>query len=367
MRWLDLIHRWTGGLIGLLLALLGLSGTILLWKQQWISAPGSDDPARQDVASLAAQLDRLANVAPADRPASILFASDGFGLSQLGYGRGHGAYANQGGEIVARWDSVWARPELWLFDLHHHLLIGEAGETISGIAGLVGLGFIVTGAILWWRTRRTFRLRLLPRRLTRSAILTHHRDLGILVAPLLAISMTTGMMLTLRPVASVMLAPFSTAGELDGMIKPPAIRGSALPARIDWQRVLARARQRFPDAEVRLVRMPREAGDLVQLRMRQPAEWLPNGRTMLWFDPADARLVEARDAMTLSPGLRAFNALFPLHAAMVGGIAYRLALTLAGVALTLLGTLAVWSFWARGGRRAKRTASRTPIAPLPAE
>ena len=30
MKLLDTLHRWTGGLIGLVLALLGLSGTILL-------------------------------------------------------------------------------------------------------------------------------------------------------------------------------------------------------------------------------------------------------------------------------------------------------------------------------------------------
>ena len=58
--------------------------------------------------------------------------------------------------------------------------------------------FIVTGAILWWRTRRTFRLRLWPRRLTRPAILMHHRDLGIAVAPLLLLTAVTGTMMIFR-------------------------------------------------------------------------------------------------------------------------------------------------------------------------
>ena len=31
MKTLSFIHRWTGGFLGLILAILGLSGTILLW------------------------------------------------------------------------------------------------------------------------------------------------------------------------------------------------------------------------------------------------------------------------------------------------------------------------------------------------
>ena len=32
MKWLDLLHRWTGGVIGLVLGLLGLTGCLLVWK-----------------------------------------------------------------------------------------------------------------------------------------------------------------------------------------------------------------------------------------------------------------------------------------------------------------------------------------------
>ena len=36
MFWVALIHRWTGAFIGLLLAVLGLSGTLLLYKDAWL-------------------------------------------------------------------------------------------------------------------------------------------------------------------------------------------------------------------------------------------------------------------------------------------------------------------------------------------
>ncbi len=43
-----------GGLIGLVLALMGLSGTILLYEHLWIGVPGTGDPLRGDLATVAA-------------------------------------------------------------------------------------------------------------------------------------------------------------------------------------------------------------------------------------------------------------------------------------------------------------------------
>src|SRR3546814_19586551 len=65
--------------------------------------------------------------------------------------------------------------------------------------------------------------------------------------------------------------------------------------------MLAEAHRRFPTAEFRILSLPRRAGDPISLRMRQPAEWLPNGRTTLWFDAATGRLLGARDALAMAP------------------------------------------------------------------
>jgi uncharacterized iron-regulated membrane protein len=66
---------------------------------------------------------------------------------------------------------------------------------------------------------------------------------------------------------------------------------------------------------------------------------------MAWFDPATGKMVATRDAQGLPLGSRIANLDYPLHAAKVGGLAYRLVMTVSGVTLTLLGTLAVVTFW----------------------
>ena len=57
MIWLSILHRWTGAFIGLLLALMGLSGAILLWEGEWVSLPGANDPLAENAVQIAAVTD----------------------------------------------------------------------------------------------------------------------------------------------------------------------------------------------------------------------------------------------------------------------------------------------------------------------
>ena len=139
MKLLALLHRWAGGIVGLLLAVIGLSGTVLVWEEAWIGLPGADDALRADAAAMG----RVVQAALAEDPAlsRVTFADERMGLHQAIYADGGGAYLTQGGEIVDRWGSLWGRPELWLFDLHHYLFLGENGIYVTGTLGLLLFAF----------------------------------------------------------------------------------------------------------------------------------------------------------------------------------------------------------------------------------
>lgn len=353
MRLIDILHRWLAGTIGLLLAVLGVSGALLVHKDVWVDAPGARGAPVQDTAAPAAAAQRM--MSDPDPPRSIIFASRDFGLHRLSYEGQRGAYADQAGEVVTRWDSQWERPEIWLFDLHHHLFWGDTGEVAAGVAGLAGLGFVVTGLILWWPLRRSWEFRLWPRSPSRFAILRHHRDWGVLLAPVLALSLVTGSTMVFRPVANLILGP-GAAAEVDASLASPPPRPAKLADDLDWGGMIETARRLHPDAEVRILSLPRGGNGLISLRLRQPAEWLPNGRTTLWFAADTGELVHARDALKLPPRAQAYNALYPLHAAKVGGLPYRLLMTLSGLTLGLFGTLTVWTFWFARRPRTRREA-----------
>ena len=347
MRTLSAIHRWAGAFIGLLLALLGLSGAILVWEGEWVTLPGAGDPIAENVGRIAAVTDRGAESGELSR---ITFASEEIGLHHLTYADGGGAYVRQNGQLVDSWSSQWDRPELWLFDLHHHLFAGHTGETITGIAGLAGLAFVVTGLILWWRSRRRFSLRLWPERFAPGPIVRHHRDLGVVVAPLLVLSMGTGALMLFSPLRTVLIGE-----EVRPQVELPAAVAAATPI----EAALRASNQRFPGARLRRLTMPSGPGDPITVRMKQPEEWTPNGRTQLTFDARTGEPLSVEDPLGSNRAAFISEKLYPLHSAKVGGLAMKLAMTVSGLALALLGSLATYSFWSR--RSAAHSRRRKPL------
>lgn len=356
MQLLALLHRWAGGIAGLLLAVIGLSGTVLVWEESWIGLPGADDPLRADPR----QIGQAVAAALAEEPAlsRITFADDRIGLHQAIYADGGGAYLTQAGTVVDRWDSLWGRPELWLFDLHHYLFLGESGKYLTGTLGLLLLAFSVTGLILWWRTRKTFKFRLWPARMTRSAIVRQHRDIGVVASPLLIIAALTGSFMIFPALSDALLAPWAKAA--DEAPAPPAATGSVGPD-TDWEAVMANAQAAFHEALPRRLALPKEPGAPLALRMKQASEWTPNGRTYVYLDPVTAEVLAADDPARSDIASAIAEKYYPVHAGKVGGVLWQLMLTFSGLTLVLLGTLATWSFWfakpAGPGMRPQRRAA----------
>ena len=351
MKLLDILHRWTGGLLGLVLFLMGLTGAILVHKDDWVILPGADDARVTDVEVIGDATARLIEGQPWTQ--GIIYAGDRFGLNQLRSAEGGGAYTTQTGEIVTRWSSQWERPELWLFDFHHHFFAGDTGEWVIGSAGLATIFFVISGVILWWRTRKTFKFRLWPKRMSRPAIVMQHRDLGVVFAPLLFLSALTGTMMIFRPVAMLVVAPFGPPSQVVESLTAPKFKSGAFKRDVDWRAIISTAHARFPDAQIRILSLPKKDGDPIAIRMKRAAEWLPNGRSTLWLDAATGKLLGSRDALAMPTTAQVFNGAYPLHAAKVGGLPYRLLMTLVGLAMAMLGGFALWTFWFKGGRKVK--------------
>lgn len=342
MKLLSWIHRWTGAFLGLVLAVLGLTGALLVWEGEWISLPGAHDPLQENVASMGAIVERAAATGELSR---VTFASDEIGLHQLVYADGSGAYIRQNGEVAERWTSQWERPELWLFDLHHHLFAGKTGETFTGIAGIAGLGFVLTGIVLWWRGRASFRPTLLPKRFEPGPIVKHHRDLGLLVAPFVTLSMFTGVMMLFEPVRSVLIG-------VEQRPKQTLRAGKEVDAR----ETLLLTKAMFPHAVLRRITLPSTSSEPIAVRIRQSFEWTPNGRTQITFGPDGTVAVENARAANLSAALT--EKLYPVHSAKIGGLVMKVLMTLSGLGLFVLGTFAVYSFWTRRSKRRHRKSTR---------
>ena len=228
-----------------------------------------------------------------------------------------------------------------MFELHHYLLLGEVGKTITGVLGLLLLAFTITGAILWWRTRKTFKFRLWPARYTASAIVRHHRDMGVVASPLLLIAAATGTMMVFPAISSVLLLPIATS---DAKRELPTDLASG-SENTDWAVVMANAQSAYHSAAARRLMMPAASGEPIAIRFRQDFEWTPNGRSYAWVAPESGAIVAKDDPAMGNTASAVVEKFYPIHAAKVGGFLWRIAMTFAGLALVLLGLFASWSFW----------------------
>ena len=168
---------------------------------------------------------------------------------------------------------------------------------------------------------------------------------------MLLVSFLTGLGMLFSSAAKIALSPFGT---LVPSAKPPTVEPVLRPAQIST--MLREAKARFPDAELRRLTVPAKPDGAYSVRMRQPFEWTPNGRTTLFFD-LSGKIARIDDPAGSSQATSINEKFYPVHTGKAGGLLWKLAMTLSGLSLALLGSLAVWSFWIRRlvHRRSRRT------------
>lgn len=339
------LHAWAGTALAVMAVVFGLTGSVLVFEDDWIRATVPAARARVDLdpARLGAALDRLelteAGLTSVVLPGGAVGAHRLY-LADEGFG-----YADGNGAVVDRWRGA-ARAETWVFDLHHELLAGHTGKLVAGSAGLALALMILTGLVVWIPAWRATGWRVVPRSGARRELIGSHRNLGLFFAlPLLMFSLT----------GAAIVFHGTTQTLLGGASKPTIPEVGA--GDIDWTRALASAQARFPQATLRMVSWPAAPGKPATIRMRQPGEWHPNGRTTVTIDPATSQVVATSDAHALPAGMRAYNALYPLHASSVGGWLYDGITVLGGLAMAGLGGVGAWAFVARPRSRSRRSAS----------
>jgi uncharacterized iron-regulated membrane protein len=340
MRTLRLVHAWAGLALCLILAILGLSGALLVFKADYLRAtlPGAAASFNADPKQLGAALETIEARYQSEGLTYVVLGSSEMALHQVGLGEGAGAYVDQAGAEIARW-SKNARVEEWLFDLHHYLLAGKTGMLIAGLAGLCAVVMIISGLTLWLPTARAFGWRLWPRTLKRRDLLAHHRDLGVMLSAPLLIFVITGAALVFPEQSRAVLNAVT-------LTPPPAAqqKREASAGDIDWGHALSTAMRRYPGAQPRIVSWPKARDAPATIRLRRVSEWHPNGRTAVQINPATGAIIGTVNAQALPTGTRAFNAVYPLHAAKIGGRLYDALATIAGVGLALLSLLGGFSY-----------------------
>lgn len=238
-----------------------------------------------------------------------------------------------------------------LYEFHRNVLLGEIGSNIVGIAGLLLLASALTGLVVSWPKKRAAWRRLVwinTRGNATRVFYDVHRSVGVVFVALLLLSTLTGATLVylnyVRDFVGLFskVAPFPTIPWRAGATAEPKGLGE----------IVAAVNDAYPQRTITEIHGPprQTGGYLVYLRAAGDEHRL--GDTILWVNPYTAEILVERSDRTRTAGETFMHWLFPLHSGSAFGTAGMVAMCATGlVPLALVATgLWVWLRKRRGER-----------------
>lgn len=358
------LHRWVGLTLAVLLTIQGLSGMLLVFRDEIdrVIHPAlvvDPAPARVPVQALMDVVEALHPGVPVNRAefsawedGAVLFkltAKDGTRwLTAVDPYRG----------VIVRDGSLAAWPGEWIFLIHDSLLAGPVGETIVGIEGFGLLFLALTGPIIWWPGRKRLKqgFKVITGRGADLKWRTLHRAGGALIAAVLVMSATTGVLMVWKPQFRDMLRIVTPVTE-----KPaPKVGEQPGAAMIPLDRLVAKARAEYGATPLRQIRFSSE-GRVAAIFLESDITVRAEGAKQIYYNRYDGSDVGHYVSGALPVGTEVVDWLITLHTGMFGGTATRLLMLVAGLSLAGLSASGLWLWYSRTSRGRKRAAvSRVP-------
>jgi uncharacterized iron-regulated membrane protein len=367
------LHRWTGLVLGLVLAVIGVTGSILAYQREIDAAlnpalfrpSGPADPGLTYAAVL-----RLAEAAgrsvgtirPPDAVWPVWVVSPPRGAPGATTAYLDPATGNLLGARNTRTSFIGLTR-----DLHDTLLLRDwGGRDAVGWLGVLMLLFCVTGIWIWWPRDGALGRALvtLRRRPVLLLNLDLHRLLGIWMAAVLAVVAVSGVAIIFPGWFRPLLGIPAPAAPAAGPPRRDAARQDAprAPAGLDADAAVAAALAHLPGQTVTGVMLPSGPRQAWMVTLR-PAGADPEirGRSVLTIDARSGAVLEERGPRTRSTAEEALALQRWLHGGALLRGPGRFVVFLSGLAMpALFGTgLAAWLLRRRNRRRA-----RAAVAPV---
>lgn len=194
-------HKYLGLTLGLILFILGFSGTIITYRDELLPVLYSDlmqVRPQEHRANLRDQIES-ARTYLKGQDFTHLYTAETDDTSSLIFFRPEGALLPHLLAIDPYTSEVRGTMPLIknifgvMIYVHANLLLGKVGSWIVGIMGLLLTGFFITGLIIWWPHENHFLLKI--RTLPKSGLRGLHRGLGLFLGLPLVFSALTGFIL----------------------------------------------------------------------------------------------------------------------------------------------------------------------------
>jgi len=359
--WLK-IHLYLGLFAGAVLALLGLTGSALVFGEQ------IDRFLDPDIAI---------HVAPQTVPDGIVeaverhFGRRPYYIEAAGGGAYKAFIEENTGEsewvrtvfvdptndrILAskRWGGYFSS---FMRGLHEALFMGDAGGYVVGVVGLLTLISVLTGLYLWWPRGRAAGKwsRALLFRISRHPLAVNfeiHRLGGFYLAAVLFVIALTGTYLVFPRAFTSVVGAFSvTATWPDTVQSRPAAPGAKPLSVSDVRRVLE---THAPGAVATGYQLPQSHEEAYAVYYRDPVEpYSRFGQSTLWVDQYTGEVLLAHAYARSSRGDRFLSNQYLLHNGEILGLPGQWLAFMAGLAIPVMYGTGLYLWWVRRRRRAQ--------------
>ena len=336
-------HRYLGLAIGLIIILIGLTGSLLVFEQdfdRWMVAQqyGPITPQPEQVspeavintiqAKYAAQKDlKMYRMYLPDVP-------DAPYIGQLATpdGQGTEVFVNPytGAILGARSDKTLIRI---LLELHYSLMAGETGVTIIGVAAFLLCILSLTGLILWpgWRKLIAgFKIKwnAHPKRVNFDI----HKVVGVITVVFLFLTAFTGFCWNFYGFTEPIIYAVTFTQ------KPPDVVSKPIPGQspLSLTKQLSIANATLPGAVIRSMFLPEKPEDVLDIRMQLPQERVSYGNSHVYLDQYSGEVLRVDNALRIPLGDRVLNFFVPLHYGTFGGLPTRILYVFVGLAPLIL-------------------------------
>ncbi|GEM_PF-496974 len=357
-----MIHKWLGLALSLWLLLVTITGTVLLYKNDLLVLTYPQLEQSQKATQQQA-IDIMQSGAMSEESRYVFVPTELHPWVEAIEASGDRAYYSTEGELLVQ-RSKYGDWISWFVEFHHHLLLNDIGEELQGIFGLLTLLIFITGLIKWW-PKGKWQKRDLGVTFSRpgkkrwgQTLWQSHRTLGVvLLVPMLILVVTGTAMIYSQAFNQALNTTFPQHHrepvDYTSMIEEQNQASKDLPA--DWATRLQQVSTVLPELRPVMVYLNSD-----KLRMKQPEEWHPNGRSYVSFHPNTSQISEVTNYRDQTLGTKISQTFYALHIAEVGGLTYFTIAVISGIAMVWITVSGFWFWlWCRNKKKhAKNKASQ---------
>ncbi len=338
------LHLWAGLTIGLVVAMLGLTGAGLVFRTK-LEPRFNPEIMRVEPGPVRLSHDLLVANARAANPMSGLAYMRTFTEPErpvmIRFKDNRTYYVNPYTGTVLGWQNrnsgIFGR----LVEMHRLRYLGEAGGEVTATCALIFTFVIITGIVLWVpATRAALKAGLVPKfKLTGRALMFNlHRTFAIYAALIVLTSAATGVPQAFEWAKGI-LYRISGSTEMIPPAPPVANTGGESIEAV-WQNLL----QRAPNVGEALLYFPK--GGLVEGYFVEKEAPFPYARGEIWCDPA-GNVIRFTPYRQTSAGFRLYWWLYSVHTGQVGGVVGQLLLLFGGLSVPFLAVTGLLSYLRR--------------------